>query len=133
MSWTKAYNGVRDKVIRDDLNLVQLETLTRRIPIAAQDEHHGIVGAALESVLRDRYRVAWELWDDAAVFAAGHRHEGDTCADRVERARTDAACRILEGRHPGEPFDSYPYADDVQNAPEGSWRAHLRTFYGIAS
>ena len=132
MTWTKAVVGVADALRAGGISTPDLEKLARRIPLHAPDEHHAAVGVALERVLGERYRGTFGFMSDAEVYAAGTVYPGEEYRDRVDRARSDTMHRVLEERHPelGDPGDSFLFH------PEGTtaeWRAHLRTFYGIAS
>ena len=133
MKWAEVIETIAAKLREDWVSTGDLERLAREIPLRAQDEHHANVGCAIERVLGERYRGTFSLMYDAEVFAAGHGFPGDEYRDRVDRARSDACYRVLESRKPGEPFDTFPYADDVQNAPSGAWRAHVASFYGITA
>ena len=141
-SWVSIVDGVAENVRGRGYSVAQLEDIARHVPLTnpgkglvrglsdRQWEYHTAIGAALERVLWERYRDEWVTESDAEVFS--HLPEGEEYRDRVDRARSDAMHRVLEERHPelGDPGDSFLFH------PEGTtadWRAHLRTFYGIAS
>lgn len=131
MSWHRAYEGVCGKLRTDSLPTRDLERLALEIPILEPDFNRAIVGAALGRVLSDRYATEWVELPDADVFARAFTGL-EEYRDRVDRARSDAGHAILDARH-GDPFDTFDYAGNVSEAPEGAWFAHLRTFYGLES
>lgn len=130
MSFTTAVDVLAERV--SDLSTGDLEVLARLVPLTGHTPEEGMVGAALERVLRARYAPAVGGRSDAEVFAWGVG--GDFYGSRVDRARSDVAQRLLEERHPdaGEPIDTYPH-DPAADVPEGTWAAHIRHHYSITT